>query len=559
MTRNSSYESMTLSSPADTSERWPLRWVDEVAADLKSYFGCEFSLWDGETGELVRGTTDGLRGDEFYRAEMAKVVATQNDPQFIADASGVLLLAVPLKRQIFSNHYRRCVAIAPFVTRNVTEESEVAGAARLIGLDQLSALAWIKQQEIWTATSLLRLSTAVIANRKASDDSRRAHEEVEKIADNLAVTYEEITLIYGVTQNLRISSSDDETGRFALESLISSLPIQGAAIQLLPVAEPGKATYKARTGEKLVTAGQVDLTNEEFSQLVEYLELLPGSGPFVASESITNNPSWPFPQIRQMIIVPLAEGSNLFGWLAAINHLKQAEFSTVEASLMGTVGVMLGIHSGNRELYRRQAELLASVVRALTSAIDAKDPYTCGHSDRVARVAVRLAKELGKDPEYLNTIYMAGLLHDVGKIGIDERVLRKPDKLTKEEYEHIKLHPELGYRILEDIQQLQDVLPAVLHHHEQWDGKGYPRQLSAENIPEIARIMAVADAYDAMFSSRPYRPGMPEEKVENILRNGAGSQWDANVVDAYFRAREDIRQIGEYERANLSLDVRQWS
>jgi HD-GYP domain-containing protein (c-di-GMP phosphodiesterase class II) len=220
---------------------------------------------------------------------------------------------------------------------------------------------------------------------------------------------------------------------------------------------------------------------------------------------------------------------------------------------------MLGIHVGNRELYRQQAEFLASVVRALTSAIDAKDPYTCGHSDRVGRIAVRLAQELNCTPGLINTIYMAGLLHDIGKIGINESILRKPDRLTDEEYEHIKLHPGLGHRILADIRQLNDVLPAVLHHHEQWDGAGYPHGLAGENIPWIARIMAVADAYDAMSSSRPYRPGMPEPKVESILRDGAGKQWDAKVVDAFFRARDAVRAIGGHERANLTLDVQQWT
>jgi HD-GYP domain-containing protein (c-di-GMP phosphodiesterase class II) len=154
---------------------------------------------------------------------------------------------------------------------------------------------------------------------------------------------------------------------------------------------------------------------------------------------------------------------------------------------------------------------------------------------------------------------MAGLLHDIGKIGIDDAVLRKPDKLTPEEFDHIKQHPELGYRILADIAQLSDVLPAVLHHHEQWDGKGYPCKLAGDQIPYIARILAVADAYDAMSSDRPYRPGMAVERVEQLFKLGAAQQWDAEVVNAYFAAREDILQISEEERANLTLDVQQWT
>jgi HD-GYP domain-containing protein (c-di-GMP phosphodiesterase class II) len=153
---------------------------------------------------------------------------------------------------------------------------------------------------------------------------------------------------------------------------------------------------------------------------------------------------------------------------------------------------------------------------------------------------------------------MAGLLHDIGKIGIDDAVLRKPGKLTPEEFDHIKLHPALGHRILADIHQLSSVLPAVLHHHEQWDGKGYPHQLAGEDIPRIARIVAVADAYDAMTSDRPYREGMDAETVDQIFRDGAAKQWDAEVVAAYFAARQDVLDICAEERANLTLDVEQW-
>jgi HD-GYP domain-containing protein (c-di-GMP phosphodiesterase class II) len=156
-------------------------------------------------------------------------------------------------------------------------------------------------------------------------------------------------------------------------------------------------------------------------------------------------------------------------------------------------------------------------------------------------------------------MYMAGLVHDIGKIGIADSVLRKPGRLTEAEFEHIKLHPELGYKILKDIKQLSDVLPVVLHHHEQWDGRGYPHGLAGEQIPFLARICAVADAYDAMSSDRPYRKGMPEEKVVRIFKEGAGSQWDADVVNAFFRALDDIRLASQRERAGLSLDVQQWA
>jgi HD-GYP domain-containing protein (c-di-GMP phosphodiesterase class II) len=252
-------------------------------------------------------------------------------------------------------------------------------------------------------------------------------------------------------------------------------------------------------------------------------------------------------QIRQLILLPIGEGPRVFGYLAAFNHAEGCEFGTSEADLLGSVAAILGIHSSNAELYRQQAELLAGIVRALTSAIDAKDPYTCGHSDRVARVAVRLAEELGASRDTIETIYLAGLLHDVGKIGIDDNVLRKPGKLTPEEFKHIQLHVRIGYNILVDLKQLDKVLPVVLHHHESWDGSGYPDGLAGEQIPALARIVAVADAFDAMQSDRPYRKGMPEEKLDEIIRCGAGTQWDAQVVEAFFRCRDDIRAIAHDE------------
>jgi HD-GYP domain-containing protein (c-di-GMP phosphodiesterase class II) len=177
----------------------------------------------------------------------------------------------------------------------------------------------------------------------------------------------------------------------------------------------------------------------------------------------------------------------------------------------------------------------------------------------VARVAVRLGQELGLETKQLNTLYLSGLLHDVGKIGIDDQVLRKPGKLTDAEYEHIKTHPALGHKILKDIKQLDQVLPVVLHHHEQWDGRGYPHGLAAEETPLLARITAVADAFDAMSSDRPYRQGMADEKLDAILESGAGQQWDPQVVAAFFAARNDIRDISHCERENLSLNVLQWS
>src|ERR1051326_993625 len=140
-------------------------------------------------------------------------------------------------------------------------------------------------------------------------------------------------------------------------------------------------------------------------------------------------------------------------------------------------------------------------------------------------------------------IYMTGLLHDIGKIGVRDAVLLKPGKLTDEEFAEIKKHPQIGHSIVKNLAPLRCALPGILHHHESYDGSGYPHKLAAEDIPLYGRILAVADAYDAMTSSRPYRPGMPPERAEDILRNGAARQWDPGMVAAFLRAIYAMRAI----------------
>jgi HD-GYP domain-containing protein (c-di-GMP phosphodiesterase class II) len=169
----------------------------------------------------------------------------------------------------------------------------------------------------------------------------------------------------------------------------------------------------------------------------------------------------------------------------------------------------------------------------MSSSIDARDPYTQGHSERVARLSFDIAKIMHLSDEACQEIYLSGILHDIGKIGIPDAVLLKNGSLTDDEFRTIQKHPEIGYRIVERLGHMPFVLPGVLHHHERWDGKGYPHHLAGEAIPLMARVIAVADAFDAMTSSRPYRYAMPLQKASSIILSGKGIQWDADIVDCF--------------------------
>ncbi len=175
---------------------------------------------------------------------------------------------------------------------------------------------------------------------------------------------------------------------------------------------------------------------------------------------------------------------------------------------------------------KENENLFLHVVSSLASAIDAKDTYTNGHSSRVAEYSREIARRFGYEGKHLEDIYMMGLLHDVGKIGIPDAVINKPAKLTDEEYDIIKNHPVLGARILGNIKEMPALQRGARWHHERYDGKGYPDGLSGKDIPEEARIIAVADAYDAMTSHRSYRQPLPQGVVREEIEKGMGTQFD---------------------------------
>ena len=530
-------------------------WEADILNELMEAFTVEFDLVDGASGEPVHCAFDRTARDWGARGELCRAVAQRGRAELIEEDEPLVVMAIP----IFRAPGQCLVAVGTFVTRNSASATERLRAGEMLGLDPANAASWIARQNCWNADMLSRMGQLATEKMAGEQRQKALDKEVHDLSINLSTTYEEISLLYRLTQKLKLSSKDEELAKLALEWLSEVVPAESLAIQLTPSSKTGSLNPDARTEPLMLAFGPCPLDCDELSRLIAHCDLQPGHQPLIVNQLATQAEDWPFPAVREMILVPLREGENCFGWLVAFNHAQGGEFGTVEASMLGSVGAILGIHSGNAELYHQQREFFAGVVRALTSAIDAKDPYTCGHSDRVARVAVRLAEELGCDRKQIDTIYLSGLLHDVGKIGIDDHVLRKPGKLTEAEYEHIKTHAEIGYKILVDIKQLDEVLPVVLHHHEQWDGKGYPRALAGENIPLLARIVAVADSFDAMSSDRPYRPGMDDEKLDGIMRNGAGQQWDAAVVAAFFHARDEIRKIARRQVKSLTLDLREWT
>ena len=263
-----------------------------------------------------------------------------------------------------------------------------------------------------------------------------------------------------------------------------------------------------------------------------------------------------FDLLNNFAITPIHDGHSVLAWLVAVNRTFSEftksnweapstirEFGTIEAMILEASAAIICSHVANVSALREQELLLTSTVKSLVSALDAKDPYTCGHSERVALYAQLIACKMGFDEQQIERIYMTGLLHDIGKIGVGEQTLNHPGALSEKQFDLIKMHPHSGWSILQGIKQLEYVLPGVLFHHERMDGAGYPDNLVSDEIPLEARILAVADAYDAMTSDRPYRKGMSHERAARILTEGCHTQWDSEIVEIFLSSEDQIQKI----------------
>jgi HD-GYP domain-containing protein (c-di-GMP phosphodiesterase class II) len=394
----------------------------------------------------------------------------------------------------------------------------------------------------------------------ASETVVSQQEQLSAYAAQVSEDLEELTWLRSLANNLELSESGNSTERIA-ESVLPSLCRLMRAATLVFIRDTPVA-HLEETLPVILQTGEETVDEWIPLRLAELAVDVKPDRPVVKNSCHGKIGDESIPGLDSCILVPVATTTARVGWLVAINKAKRPsphwidgfgpvsgtnmsehEFGTFEASLMGATAVVLAAHGRNCTLFHEKERLLKGVIRSLVNAIDAKDSYTCGHSDRVAEYARLIAEEMRLDAETCETIYMTGLLHDIGKIGVPDGVLNKNEKLTEEEFELIKQHPVIGYEILKHLQNFSYVLPGVLHHHEEFDGAGYPHGLAGTDIPETARILAVADAYDAMTSNRPYRNGMPTARAEQILRDGDGQQWDPNCIKAFFAVLNDVHSI----------------
>ena len=249
----------------------------------------------------------------------------------------------------------------------------------------------------------------------------------------------------------------------------------------------------------------------------------------------------PLETIKRLEIQGYCEKSDKFDQLLLL--IESGIKSIEQMNTIKTINEQL--HDKNEELERAYLDTIG----ILRQTVEAKDPYTRGHSDRVSEYSVLIGKKLGLDEKTLHILKIGGLFHDIGKIGIPDSILFKESKLSDEEYSQIKNHPMIGVHMLGDAAIFTDILPIVKHHHERYDGRGYPSQLVGDDIPYVARIAAVADTFDAMTSKRSYRDSLPIDVVRAEIERCSGTQFDPNIAKVFLDIMDNdfdlIREIQE--------------
>ena len=330
----------------------------------------------------------------------------------------------------------------------------------------------------------------------------------------------------------------------------TTLKESGADVAALLLQDPRNKQFEIKT--RRVKESQPESQEQEILNLVEILEHYREDRPVIyhgnrANRFFIQAPAGQKPS--SFISVPLKARLEIIGMLNVYSYTRSFKFSEGQRKMLSILADRASSAIDNAGLFENLQSTLQQTIQGFARAMEAKDPYTRGHSDRVTEYARLITLGLNLEPKHKERVLTAALMHDVGKIGIPLDALNKPQKLTREEYEIFKEHPDKGRRILEPIEFLRDIVPAVYHHHEQYDGTGYPLGLKGEEIPLDARILAVADTYDAMTSDRAYRKALSHEIAIAELRRCAGTQFDPRIVGVFIIEMEKWR--AEQEALNM--------
>jgi putative nucleotidyltransferase with HDIG domain len=431
---------------------------------------------------------------------------------------------------------------------------DVLRACSTLGLDA----AWLAQHanelQAYDTRSIQQHANLLLTCVRDQLRNAALQQELDSLSGQLSNTYEELSLIYQISSGMKVNRRWGDFFKQTCLDVMQVLNVRGMGVVLCP-------DHTSASADPAIF-GRMALPAQKLKQLgAELVRVLRERKSVLLCSDLSRDKTfkWLADDARQLLAVPLQRQDQVLGCLFGLDK-ESGEFDSVDAKLLNSIANESAIYLENARLFEDVHGLMMGLLHALTSAVDAKDAYTCGHSERVALLSQRLAREIHLPEPQVERIYMAGLLHDVGKIGVPESVLQKAGRLTPEEFEHMKKHPAIGAKILSDIKQIEDVIPGVMHHHERYDGKGYPAGLAGRNIPLMGRIICLADCFDAMTSNRTYRRALPLEVALVEIRRCSGSQFDPSLAEAFLQIEaNEFREIlkDHHTQARKRLEIQE--
>lgn len=362
--------------------------------------------------------------------------------------------------------------------------------------------------------------------------------EIYEFTQELSEKYEELNLVYDIGKNLGGITSAHKAITYIAEQAKESLDSD-----MVMISVPGDLIYKIHDDKwhslpkDMCDAFRLKEIEEAVKKRLTSPEISPAH---IVLNDVRDDAHLAHLSDVPMglLVLPVKLKGSVAGFLCIINFDMNRSFQTSDVSLTTSLAQQISLSLTNTELYQDMKDFMLSVIKTLVFSIEAKDAYTKGHSERVNGITMEIAELMELSAEDKESLNLASMLHDIGKIGVPGSILTKPGKLTGEEWIQIKEHPEKGYRILLPIGQLKDSLMGIRYHHERYDGTGYPSGLRGEEIPLYARIIAVADTYDAMTSTRSYRAKKSDEEALAEIIRAKGIQLDPEIVNIFLKLHE---------------------
>lgn len=397
------------------------------------------------------------------------------------------------------------------------------------GLDSRAIVSQAAEQGLPSDREVERLASLLGWMQQDALEVVRRCGEIQTLSQQLGDSYEELSLVYKFSSNMTVNQQPGAFFESACAELLAVVGLRWLALCLVD-HEPRLGMLAGKVFQAGTSPCPASRLHEVGRQFLE--RPAAAHRPIIEDTHAAEIPGLA-DLAREMLVIRLERDGRPMGVLLGADKADGSHIGSTDAKLCDALASSLVIFLENFMLFGDMQSMFMGTLHALTSAIDAKDSYTHGHSERVAFLTRALARAAGLDENTTQRAHLAALVHDVGKIGVPEHVLCKPGTLSDEEFRLIKLHPEIGARIIQDIPQMKDLIPGVLYHHERWDGRGYPRGLKGQHIPLLGRIIALADSFDAMSSNRSYRPSMTHDQVLREIHRCSATQFDPDLTEVF--------------------------